>query len=152
MAQQAKFRTPRRAGAVATVEFCSSCGGVSKRPAGRRVCPACGLGVLLSCPANALPGEAAAFLVVDSDLRVSAASAAAERLLGEGVPGSYVPELVSGRLGNAELMRQLARAASGLSGTATVAVSVSGRRGGFDARVSPCGPPRAALLVLARSS
>jgi hypothetical protein len=108
--------------------------------------------VLLSCAADALPGEAASFLVVDRDLRVSAASARAERLLGGRGCGLRVQDLVSGRPGNGELMRQLARAAGGLPGTATLAVSVSGRRGGFEARVSPCGPPRAALLVLARSN
>jgi PAS fold len=152
MAQPAQLATPLRGDGEAKVEFCSRCGRMSDRPAGRRVCQACGLGVLLSCPADALPGGAAAFLVVDSDLRVSAASAKAERLLGERASGSHVPELIAGRLGNGELTRQLARAANGLSGTATLEVSVSGRRGSFEARVSPCGPPRAALLVLSRSS
>jgi PAS fold len=152
MAQPAQLGTPPRADGVATLEFCSSCGEVSERPGGRRVCPACGLGVLLRCPADALPAGAATLLVVDRDLRVSAASAKAERLLGRRAAGSHVPELVSGRLGNGELTRQLARAANGLSGTATLEVSVNGKRGSFEARVSPCGPPRAALLVLSRSN
>ena len=152
MAQPAPLRPPLSAHSPPTVEFCSACGALSERPGGRRVCPACGLGVLLSCAADALPGEAASFLVVDRDLRVSAASARAERLLGGRGCGLRVQDLVSGRPGNGELIRQLARAAGGLPGTATLAVSVSGRRGGFEARVSPCGPPRAALLVLARSN
>ena len=132
------------------VRFCSACGELFEERARDRVCPACGMGVLLSSHGDALPGPRAPFLVVSADLDVTAVSVAGERLLGEAT-GRPLPALVSCRDGDGELARQVARAASGLSGTARLEVTVAGRRGGFEARVAPCGPPRAALVALARA-
>jgi hypothetical protein len=134
------------------VHFCSNCGEVAEKAGRRRVCPACGMGVLLTAPADALPKRSAAFVVVDRDLRVTAVSAAGERIFGEDAAGRRLPGLISARDGTGELSRQIARAASGLSGTARLDVHVSGRRGRFEARISPCGPPRAALVAIERRS
>jgi hypothetical protein len=133
-----------------SVLFCSSCGDVVKRAGQRRVCPECGMGVLLRTAPEALPGPRAAFLVVDRHLRVTAVSLAGERVFGERAPGRAVASLLQARRGNSELGRHVARAASGLNGTARLEVSVTGRRGMFEARISPCGPPRAALVAVAR--
>jgi hypothetical protein len=134
------------------VRFCSSCGEVIENAGRRRVCPGCGLGVLLNASADALPEPPGGFVVVDRDLQVTAVSAAGARLLGDDATGRSLPALVSAREGNGELSRQVARAANGLSGTAQLEVSISGRRGRFRARISPCGPPRAALVALERPS
>ena len=39
--------------------------------------------MVLSCPRDALPGEAAAFLILDNELNVSAVSEGGERFFGE---------------------------------------------------------------------
>ena len=147
ISERRRRRQPRRA-----VRFCSSCGEVIENAGRRRVCPACGLGVLLTATPDALPKPPGGFVVVDRDLRVTAVSAAGARLLGDDATGCSLPALVSAREGDGELSRQVARAANGLSGTAQLDVSITGRRGRFRARISPCGPPRAALVALERPS
>jgi hypothetical protein len=143
-------RRGRRAQAPRSVLFCSSCGDFLDRAGRRRVCPECGMGVLLSAAPEALPARRAAFAVVDGDLRVTAVSAAGERLFESDALGRSLASLVSARGRDAELARQVARAASGVSGTTRLRVRIAGRRGVFEARVSPCGPPRAALVALER--
>ena len=134
-----------------TVRFCTSCGEIADGVGRLRVCPGCGMGVLLSAAPDALPGARAPFVLVDRDLRVTAVSSAGERIFGSDAPGRPLASLVSARGGSGEISRQVARAASGLSGTARLAVTVAGRRGAFEARISPCGPPRAALVAVARA-
>src|SRR4051794_14646909 len=63
------------------VRFCTHCG-VLQDEAPQRVCPLCGLGMILTSHRRALPRSGAAFLVVTRSLRVSAASVASEELLG----------------------------------------------------------------------
>src|SRR4029453_14744097 len=70
------------------IRFCSRCGHPAEDPPGRpelrkRVADRCGRGMVLSCPRDALPGEAAAFLILDYELRVSAVSEAGERFFGK---------------------------------------------------------------------
>jgi hypothetical protein len=139
--------TRQRRAASPSIQFCSNCGELFAEALEERVCPECGLGVVLSSAAEALPGRAAAFLLVDRDFGVRAVSVAGERLVGDAT-GQPLSSLIKGP--NGELSRQVARAASGMSGTARIGVNVLGRRGPFEARVSPCGPPRAALVVLSR--
>ena len=67
------------------VDFCSYCGRFD--PDTERVCSHCGLGVRLRTAKEVAIGPDAAFLIVRPDGRVSAASAAAERLLGRHVVG-----------------------------------------------------------------
>jgi hypothetical protein len=143
-------RRRQRAQASRTVLFCSSCGDLVERAGRRRVCPGCGMGVLLSTVSEALPGRQAAFAIVDGDLRVTAVSERGERLFGSDALGRSLATLVSAGGRDAELARQVARAASGLSGTTRLGIRIAGRRGAFEARISPCGPPRAALVAVER--
>lgn len=140
--------------------FCGHCAAPSPFEAApaptARVCPACGLGLLLETPRAVVPSEREAFLVVDSALRVQAVSRYAERLLRvreDTVVDRPVSELlvsadadadVSGGLGAA-----IAEAAAGDDGPRRVHVRPTNTYGvRLRARVAACGPPRAALLVL----
>jgi hypothetical protein len=123
------------------VHFCSHCGAFhSDAP---RVCPACGLGVVLECAPGVLPRAGAAFLVVKADLRISAASEAAEAFLGDELVGQPLLEVLSGDPG---LPRWIARAAMGSGRVVSVALRKGPRR--INGRVAACGSPPAALLVL----
>ena len=137
-----------------TVEFCSYCGRIASDR--QRVCSDCGLGVRLqtSAPSHELHG--AAFLVVRSDGRVSAASAAAERLLA--THGDLVDKplmtLVADPGAGAQLTRAVALAANGAADAAEVEVDLVGvtrRRAPVHAKVTACGLPPAALVLLERA-
>jgi hypothetical protein len=92
-----------------------------------------------------LPRAGAAFLVVTSDLRISAASAAVEPLLGD--PDALVGESVLDVLSaDPALPRWIARAAMGSQRVTSVALRRGTRR--INGRVAACGDPPAALLVL----
>ena len=126
------------------VHFCTHCGTLSNET-GVRVCAVCGLGVVLTCEPGILPRAGAAFLVVKSDLRISAASAAVEPLLGD--PDALVGEPVLDVLaGDPALPRWIARAAMGSRRVTSVALRRGTRR--LNGRVATCGDPAAALLVL----
>ncbi len=126
------------------VHFCTHCGALSDASS-RRVCSACGLGVVLTCAPGVLPRPGAAFLVVKSDLRVSAASAAVEPLLGDpdALVGQPLLDVLSGDLA---LPRWIARAAMGSHRVVSVALRKGTRR--VNGRVARCGDPAAALLIL----
>jgi hypothetical protein len=122
------------------VHFCSHC--AAFHADAPRVCPACGLGIVLECAPGVLPRAGAAFLVVKADLRISAASAAAEEFLGD-VTGQPLLDVLSGDPG---LPRWIARAAMGSGRVVSVALRKGPRR--VNGRIATCGDPRAALLVL----
>ncbi len=124
--------------------FCSHCGSLSHESS-ERVCAHCGLGVVLSCAPGLLPRPGAAFLVVKSDLRISAASAAVEALLGdpEALLGEPLLDVLSG---DPSLPRWIGRAAMGSQRVANVALRLGTRR--VNGRVAACGDPPAALLIL----
>jgi hypothetical protein len=126
------------------VSFCTDCGALS-HDAPERVCAECGMGIVLSCAPGLLPRSGAAFLVVTSDLRVSAASASVDSLLGDpdALVGESLLELLSGDPG---LPRAIARAAMGSQRVSNVVLRVGASR--INARVGACGDPPAALLVL----
>ncbi len=130
------------AGPQHSVHFCTHCGTLSNEGE-RRVCGRCGLGVVLSCAPGLLPRPGAAFLVVKADLRISAASEAVEPLLGEGLIGQPLLDVLSGDPG---LPRWIVRAAMGSSRVVSVALRRGPRR--LNGRVAACGEPPAALLVL----
>ena len=71
------------------------------------------MGMVLSCPRDALPGEAAAFLILDYELRVSAVSEAGERFFGkeDAVIGAGLLDLVTSPLGDDQLVRKTSVAA-----------------------------------------
>jgi hypothetical protein len=127
-----------------TIHFCTHCGTLSNE-GDRRVCGRCGLGVVLSCAPGLLPRPGAAFLVVKSDLRISAASMAVERMLGD--PDALVGEpLLEVLSGDPALPRWIVRASMGSTRVVSVALRKGSRR--INGRIAACGEPAAALLVL----
>ena len=148
-----------------TVRFCSRCGepGASP-PRGEatftqvRVCEICGMGMLLTCLREALPGAGAAFVIATAELRVSAVSESAEGLFGteQHLLGSPLTEILTSPMGDSGFSRVVARAALrncepeilpvlGVGEAARVA-------GMLAARVSTCGAPRAALVTVEPSA
>lgn len=120
-----------------------------------RVCRTCGLGLLLEAPADAIPRNGDAFLVIDSALLVQAMSRRAESLL------AVTEELAVHRPLSELLVPADAEANSrgGLAGAVAEAIAGAEAVRTFvrpwntfgvrmRARIAPCGPPRAALLVL----
>ena len=136
------------------VRFCTHCGAIGELgkddELASRVCGGCGLGVVLSCSRAALSEPKAAFLVIGTDGNVCAASAPAERMLGErhgGLDRRPLLELLEPGSAAYELSRRVTRAALGDLRVSLVPAVLAG--GGFiNARIGSCGDPRAALLVL----
>ena len=148
-----------------TARFCSRCG-KSEEEASRgegtltpaRVCGTCGMGVLLTCLRETLPGTGAAFLIVTSELRIGAVSQAGEGVFGpeQRLLGSPLVDIVDSPGGDDRFARVVARAA--LRNREPEVVPVRGvgeaaRIGGMlGARVSTCGTPRAALVAVEPSA
>ncbi len=145
-------------GGAEAARFCSRCGARHQpanesRTSGIRVCDACGMGVLLQCSSSAVPGPDEMFLIVTSDLRVSAVSEAAEPVFGieEKVLGLDVRELLSSPLGDDAFAQRIAHAA--VSATEPTTMPACGKSeaeagGMMAARIATCGPPRAALVAV----
>lgn len=146
----------------ATVRFCSRCGEpaedppreLERRRAQRRVCGNCGMGLLLRCGRDALPGAGAAFLIATAELEVSAVSAAAERIFGSEpeVLGLHLLEMVTSPIGDPQLARIVGQAAMRSREPVVMPVramrDAAGRVGMLAGRISTCGPPRAALVTV----
>jgi PAS domain-containing protein len=140
--------------------FCGHCAapspGGSAPPPTARVCTRCGLGLLLETREDAVPDARDAFLVVDSQLLVQAMSREAQTLLGlpeEDAVDRPVSELLVPADAEGEsrggLAAAVAEAASGDESDGRAYVrpwNTFGVR--MRARISTCGPPRAALIVL----
>jgi len=122
---------------VEQVGFCSYCGRLDDED--QRVCSECGLGVRLRTDAAVLRSPGSSFLVVRRDGIVSAASAAADRLLGHTV-GRSLDRFLS----HPDLLPAVARANAGRPAP----VSLDLER--MTATVAACGVPPAALVVLER--
>jgi hypothetical protein len=140
--------------------FCGHCAAPSpdgEPPAPMaRVCRSCGLGLLLETRLDSLPTPRDAFVVVDAQLLVQAMSRRAEQLL------AMAEDLAVRRPVANLLVPADAEAARSAGFAAAVADAVSGGNeptGVFvrpwntfgvrlRARIAPCGPPRAALIVL----
>jgi hypothetical protein len=112
--------------------------------------------MILSCPRDALPGEAAAFLILDYELRVSAVSEAGERFFGKEkeLIGTSLLDLVTSPLGDDQLLRKATVAAQRPCDPTVMPVRLVAPTGSADsvgtmaARIATCGPPRAALLTV----
>jgi hypothetical protein len=113
---------------------------------------------MLQCGADTAPAPNGAFLVLDATLSVCAVSAAAERLLAaretEAV-NRHITELVvpadAEAQGPANLAAAVTWAARGDEEPRRVVVRPANTFGvRLGARISSCGPPRAALLVFDR--
>jgi hypothetical protein len=151
--------TPQEGGRPKPIHFCSRCGHPGDEPAGRpdlrrRICGRCGMGMMLSCTREALPGAAAAFVICTYDLTVTAVSQAGERIFGkeEQVVGTHLLELVTCPLGDDQLARHAGVAAQRACEPLVMPlrlVSPKARRiGTLAARIATCGPPRAALVTV----
>jgi hypothetical protein len=132
------------------LRFCSRCGRVSGRPT--RVCDRCESGVLLGCRQEALPGDA--FMICTYELEVSAVSEAGEEILGEqdGLVGSKLLDLATCPLGDEQLARHVALAAARPREPVVVPLRLRSEKGSalgmLAARITTCGPPRAALVTV----
>lgn len=148
---------------VQTVEwswFCGHCAapapGDSPPAPTARVCRECGLGLLLETPREVLPSDRDAFLVIDSSLGIQAMSRRAQTLLAvteEQAVNRPVVELLAPAdaeaQGSSRFAAAVVEAANGLDEPASAFVrpwNTFGVR--MRARIAPCGPPRAALIVL----
>lgn len=141
--------------------FCGHCGRSPEDKdgpeAGARVCTKCGMGLMLQAPATIAPKSSDPFMVVDGSLTICALSREAEKLLGiseTDAVNRHVGEFLVP--GDAESSRGenlasiLAFAARGEASDSNVVVRPANTFGvRYWARVGPCGPPTAALLVLA---
>jgi len=128
------------------VGFCSYCGQFDS--VDRRVCPNCGLGVMLETDGSVLSVPGAPFVIVNSAGRISAVSEAAERLLGkqDELIGRPLLSLITGP----GLARMIAMAGYGHGGPYELDVDRLGG-GRLRATIGTCGRPRAALVVFGRS-
>jgi hypothetical protein len=160
LAQVAHGRAHGGAEHVELTRFCTYCGTLfdvpaiaPERPLRGRVCSSCGLGMVLSCSRELISRPGGAFLVVTSDLRISAASQAAEELLdaGRGLHGQPLLSILTSPAGVAELARRVVRAAIGDRTVHTIAVEPAARRlagMALEARIGNCATPSAALVVV----
>lgn len=144
---------------LAVVSFCGHCA-LQPDPASQappsRVCGHCGLGLVLQATADLAPRHDEPFLVIDTTLSVCAVSAAAEELLGidettavnKHIADFLVP--ADANAPSAENLLALLVEVAGGSGEPRTAMVRPRQEFGvrFKARVGPCGPPHAALLVL----
>jgi PAS domain-containing protein len=112
------------------------------------------MGVLLTCRHDALPGDAAAFLICTYELTVTAVSEAGERIFGaeDGLVGANLLDLATCPLGDAQLSRYAALAAQATREPVVVPMrlrSPDGEpQGMLAASIATCGPPRAALVAV----
>lgn len=160
LAQVAHRHAHGRADAVELTRFCTHCGALfeaatanPERPLRGRVCSSCGLGMVLTCSRDLLHRPGGAFLVVTSDLLVSAASEGAEELLdsGQGLYGRPLLSVLTSPAGVAELARRVVRAATGDRSIYTLSVEPAARRlpgTKLEARIGSCSTPPAALIVV----
>ena len=142
------------------IRFCSRCGHPSDEPPHRpnlrgRVCDSCGMGMMLTCSRDALPGDAAAFLIATFDLTISAVSEAGEKIFGseQSLVGLHVLDLIRSPMGDDQLARHVGQAAQRACDPVVMPVRLhsakqSGSVGTLAARIATCGPPRAALVTV----
>jgi hypothetical protein len=103
------------------------------------------MGMVLSCPRDALPGDAAAFLILDYERYFGSEKA----LIGAGLL-----DLVTSPLGDDQLARKASVAAQRPCDATVMPVRLvspadtAGSIGTMAARIATCGPPRAALLTV----
>lgn len=142
--------------------FCSRCGEPAvDPPAGsdppvleHRVCGVCGMGILLRCNPDSLPGAGSAFLITDRALAVAAVSEAAEPIFApeEKLTGTSLLELLTSPIGDRKLAKTVSRAALRIHEAVTVPARLTGPKadeiGTMACRISTCGPPRAALIAV----
>jgi hypothetical protein len=142
------------------IQFCGHCGRppleTDIQPTSR-VCTRCGLGLLVSAPRDGAPNPEDPFLLVDGQLSICGVSRLAEELLTTKeteVVNSHIGDLLVPAdielSGPDSLANLIVHAARGAGETHHVVLRPAKEFGiRFWARIAPCGPPRAALVVLA---
>lgn len=147
---------------AAKKRFCSRCGepamdppaGSEPPPFEQRVCGVCGMGILLRCNPDALPGAGSAFLIADHKLAIAAVSEAAEPIFApeEQLTGTSLLDLLTSTIGDRKLAKTVSRAALRVHDAVTVPTRLTGPKadeiGTMACRISTCGPPRAALIAV----
>lgn len=142
--------------------FCGRCGEPALDPPigdmppllEQRVCGVCGMGILLRCNPDALPGAGRAFLIADHALEIAAVSEAAEAIFAkeEELVGTDVMDVLTSTVGDRRLAKTVARAALRVHDAVTVPARLKGPQadavGTMACRISTCGPPRAALIAV----
>jgi PAS domain-containing protein len=140
--------------------FCGHCAAPSPSssppPPTARVCRSCGLGLLLETRRDTAPGPRDAFLVIDSGMLVQAMSRRAQALLDlteADAVNRPVAELLVAADAENQSSTGFASAIVSAAGGAEEAVTAFVRPWNtfgvrMRARVAPCGPPRAALVML----
>jgi hypothetical protein len=112
------------------------------------------MGMVLTCPRDALPGEAAAFVILTFELEISAVSEAGEKIFGreQGVIGGHLLDLLTSPMGDDQLVRHTSIAAQRPCDPVVLPVRLLSERasevGTMAGRIATCGPPRAALLTV----
>ncbi|MEY2535799.1 MAG: hypothetical protein QOF29_3709 [bacterium] len=141
------------------IHFCGHCGHAAvtdiAQPASR-VCGRCELGLLIGAPPELAPAPSDPFLLVDTALSVCGISALAEEILGISetkAVNRHINEFLvpadAEVSGPGDLVNLLVHAARGAGEVHDVVLRPSDEFGiRYWARIGPCGPPRAALLVL----
>lgn len=146
--------------------FCSRCGEPAVDPPAdseppvleQRVCGICGMGILLRCNPDSLPGAGSAFLITNHALEVAAVSEAAEAIFApeEQLIGTGLMDLLTSTIGDRKLAKTVSRAALRIHDAVTVPARLSGPKadeiGTMACRISTCGPPRAALVAVEPTS
>ena len=114
--------------------------------------------MILTCPREALPGDAAAFLICTHELIVNAVSKAGERIFGKEskLIGSHLLDHVTSPMGEDQIVRYAGVAAQRpvehVVMPLRLASAAKARRiGTLTARIATCEPPRAALVTVAPS-
>jgi hypothetical protein len=108
--------------------------------------------VLLSCRTESLPCDA--FLICSYELQVSAVSEAGEEIFGteQALVGSSLMDLATCPMGDDQLARHVALAAARPQQPVPMPIKPHSSRGDelgmLAARITTCGPPRAALVTV----
>jgi hypothetical protein len=136
-------------GQMGRLRFCSYCAARERdldpvEALLRRVCPRCELGFLLAGSRELVASCGDALLVVTADLRIGAASAGVEPLLGD--PEPLLGRELAAVLDAGDLAHSARACAHGATDVSSHRVNVEGRA--LTARVGACDAPPAALVAL----
>jgi hypothetical protein len=150
---------PGYADRQADVHFCGHCATaalVEVADPASRVCGRCGLGLLIGAQPALAPAAGDPFVLVDSALSVCGVSAKAEQLLDVSETRAVNRHLTEFLVpadaeasGPGDLVNLVIHAARGVGEMHEVVLRPTAEFGiRYWARIGPCGPPRAALIVL----